>query len=126
MTRRTSVVDYSRVINVSLSSIFHIGDSVQVTPVAWAIAVQRQLQLFYGDEGNFLQFPMFTMELPQPTIQEPITVNRYNASSFIKVNRIHVTSVAAGSVHQIGSTNYINSESRIKHIRQFHRDPNME
>ncbi len=122
MTRRTSMVNYTKVINVSLSSIFHIGDSAQITPRARALAVQRQLQLFYANEGNFSQFPIFTMELPKPTVQETVTINRYNPSAFIKVNRINVTSVAAASVYQIGSTNFIESESRVKHIRQILHD----
>lgn len=121
MVKRTSIVNNTKVINVSLSSVFQIGDSVQVTPRAWALAVQRQLQLFYGFEGNFYMYPIFTIDIPQPNWPEEITVQRYYTSPFIKVNSVKITSVAAASVYHIGSTNFIKSESRIKHIRQIER-----
>jgi spore germination protein PE len=122
MLKRTSIVNHTKVINVSLSSVFQIGDSAQITPRSRALAVQRQLQLFYGNEGNFEQFPIFTIELPKPNWQENITIGRYNPSPFIKVNRINITSVAAASIYHIGSTNYVDSESRVKHIRQLLHD----
>lgn len=113
------MVNYTSVTSVSLSSVFLIGDASQVTPRSRALAVQRQFQLFFTNEGNFEEFPIFTMAIPKPKMDTNLTTNRYNLSSFIKVDHIDVKSVSASSLYQIGSNNYIDAESRIKHIRQL-------
>lgn len=123
MIKRTSIVNSTRVNSVSSSSVFQIGDSVQITPMSWILAVQRQLQLFYGNEGNFAAYPIFTREHPRPVVTETVTVNRYNASSFIKVENINITAVSASSVYHIGSTSLIDAATRIKHIRQIQKLP---
>lgn len=122
MIKRTSIVRHTKVISVGLSSVFQIGDATQITPRSQALAVQRQVQLFYGNEGNFEEFPIFKMGIPKPSMDMPITINRYNVSPFIKVDKIHVTSVSASGIYQIGSNNFIDAESRVKHIRQIHND----
>lgn len=113
------MVNHTSVTDVSLSSVFLIGDASQVTPRSRALAVQRQFQLFFTNEGNFEEFSIFTMAIPKPKMDTNLTTNRYNLSSFIKVDHIDVTSVAASSIYQIGSNNYIDAESRVKHIRQL-------
>lgn len=120
---RTSVVNQTRVINVSLSSVFQIGDSEQIVSRSKALAVQRQLQLFYGNEGDFQKYPAYTLPISRPPLQTTFPVHRYNRSPFIKVNMVNITSVAASSVYHIGSTNYIDAETRIKHIRQIEKLP---
>ncbi|WNF36231.1 spore germination protein GerPE [Bacillaceae bacterium IKA-2] len=124
MPKRISMVNHTIVRNVSLSSIFLIGDASKVTPRSRVLAVQRRVQIFFGKEGDFEAFPIFTMEIPKPKMVTNLTTNRYNLSSFIKVDHIHVTSVSASSLYQIGSNNYIAAESRIKHIRQLDNDTN--
>lgn len=119
--KRTSIVNNTKVIDVGLGSVFQIGDSVKITPRSWALAVQRQVQLFYGDEGDFAKFPIFTQQIPKLQDLDAVSINRYNTSSFIKVNQIHVTAFAAASVYHIGSTNCIDATTRIKHIRQLQK-----
>lgn len=116
------MVNHISVTDVSISSVFLIGDASQVTPRSRAIAVQRQIQLFFANEGNFEEFPIFTMDIPKSKMDADLTINRYNLSSFIKVDQIQVTAVAASSLCQIGSNNYIDAESRTKHIRQLESD----
>jgi spore germination protein PE len=123
MVKRTSIVNSTKVRTVSSSSVFQIGDSVQITPRNWALAVQRQRQFFYGKEGNFEAYRIFAVEIPHLVPTEQITVQRYNPSSLIKVNHIDITSVSGSSVYHIGSTGNIVTESHIKHIRQIERIP---
>ncbi len=123
MGKRTSVVTSTKVSSISLSSVFQIGDSVQIIPRNKALAVQRQLQLFYGNEGNLTIYPIFTKELPHLASVESITIQRYNQTNFIKVNHIDITSVSASSVYHIGSTCHIDAETRIKHIRHIQELP---
>ncbi|WP_275980323.1 spore germination protein GerPE [Halalkalibacter alkaliphilus] len=118
MLKRTSIVHNIKVINVGLSSIFEIGDSLSISPRSKAWALQRQFELFYGNEGHFRD-PVFTRPLPKPDFDEHVCFVRYNESPTIKVNNIFVTAAAASSVLHIGSTQLIDSESRVKHIRQL-------
>ncbi|WP_227936820.1 spore germination protein GerPE [Alkalihalobacillus deserti] len=122
MYNRTSIVKDIHVRSVASSSIFEIGDSTHITPRSRALAVQRQVELFYGDEGDFNQYPIFNKPIPQPLVNEQVTFTRYNVSPFIKVNHIDILGAAASSVLHIGSTKTIDSESRVKHIRQLLED----
>jgi len=117
--KRTSIVKDIHVRSVSASSIFLIGDSSHITPRSRALAIQRQAELFYGQEGDFNQFPVFYKPIPKPYTDEHVTFSRYNISPFIKVNHIDVLGVSASSVMQIGSTKTYNGEARVKHIRQL-------
>ncbi|UCZ51456.1 spore germination protein GerPE [Bacillus shivajii] len=119
MEKRMSIVHNLNVIDVTSSSILQIGDAKFITPFSRAIAVQREIETFYGAEGNFDLFPIFKMEIPQPSVVESINIQRKNETPFIKVRSIHITSVAASSVCQIGSNRLIDAESRVKHIRQL-------
>ncbi len=121
MDTRTSIVGSTVVRNVSLSSVFQIGDSVQITPRNWALAVQRQRQFFYGREGSFEAYRLFNVVIPHLPPSDFISVQTFHPTSFIKVNHVDITSVSASSVYHIGSTHNIVSESRIKHIRQLER-----
>ncbi len=116
------MVNHTNVIDVSLSSTFLIGDAVQITPSSKALAVQRQVQLFFTTEGDFDAYPIFNMQIPKMPLENDIKIKRYNISQFIKINQINVISVSASSIYQIGSNNTIDAETRIKHIRQLHQD----
>ncbi|KMY55492.1 hypothetical protein AC623_17385 [Bacillus sp. FJAT-27231] len=119
MFKRTSIVQDTRVITVADSSVFEIGDSATMTLRNRVLAVQRQAELFFGNEGNFNDYPIFSRPRLTPLIDENLTVTRYNLSPFIRVNHISIVGVASSSVLHIGSTGIIDAESRIKHIRQL-------
>ncbi|WP_257008256.1 spore germination protein GerPE [Bacillus sp. FJAT-45350] len=119
MSKRVSMVNNIKVTNVSSSSVFQVGDSNKVSPRSRALAVQRQVELFFSDEGNFEMFPLFTRPIPKMSFFEPISINRYNDSRFINVKNINIISAASSGVLHIGSTNDIHAEARIKHIRQL-------
>lgn len=118
MYKRVSVVKNVDVTDVTSSSVFQIGDSSHIHSRSRALAVQREVELFFGREGNFDAFPIFTMDIPRPILRKP-TITRHNLSPFIKVDNVNIIGVAASSVFQIGSTKTIDNETRIKHIRQL-------
>jgi spore germination protein PE len=118
MLRRLSVVNNIYVNSLGLGSVFQIGDSTNIRPLSRALAVQREYQLFYDEEGNF-EYPVFTKPIPQPLFFEKVYMAEMNEKPTIKVNNISVTAVSSSGVVQIGSTGDISSESRIKHIRQL-------
>ncbi|MFC0470358.1 spore germination protein GerPE [Halalkalibacter kiskunsagensis] len=126
MFKRTSSVKTISVTDVSLGSIFEIGDSCHIKPRSKALAVQREYELFFGDEGNFEAFPIFTKPLPKSIIDENVNFTKHNDSPFIYVNHIDVTSCSASGVLHIGSTKTIDAEARVKHIRQLQDDSNQQ
>ncbi|MGQ5394094.1 spore germination protein GerPE [Paenibacillus sp. M.A.Huq-84] len=108
-----------KVNTVSLASILQVGDNKLIKPVSKALAVQRNISMFKGDEGNFDDFGIFSRDLPLPlTENESVKVSFNNNCSRIQVGGIFVDGIAAASVLQIGSNKNIQAESRIKHIRQ--------
>lgn len=119
MYKRTSLVKAIHVRSVSSSSIFQIGDSTHITPRSKALAVQRQAELFYGYEGNFNQYPIFTKPLAKQQVNENVSFSRYNVSPFIKVNHIDILGTSASAVLHIGSTSTYDAEAIVKHIRQL-------
>ncbi|WP_416148233.1 spore germination protein GerPE [Salipaludibacillus sp. HK11] len=122
MYKRTSIVKTIKVRDVLSNSIFEVGDTRHITPRTKVLAVQRKYEQFYSDEGNLDAFPIFTKPLPEPTINRSVNFNKYNESFIINVNHIDVISVSTSSVLHIGSTETINAEARIKHIRQLLND----
>ncbi|WP_078548236.1 spore germination protein GerPE [Litchfieldia alkalitelluris] len=126
MFRRLSRVNTIYVNSVSFSSTFEIGDSKYITPVMRALAVKREFPLFFSNEGNFNEYSVFTRPIPQVPTEEIFNMTVSNEAPSINVNSIRVTGISSSSVVHIGSTNLINAEARIKHIRQLLRQPGDE
>ncbi|MDT8860285.1 spore germination protein GerPE [Alkalihalobacillus sp. MEB130] len=122
MSKRISVVNLVEVEVITFSSVFEVGDAEEITPRHRAIAVQREKELFYGREGNFNQFPLFSRVIPKPQMNGNLTISRRNESHFIKVHNVDITSISAASIAQIGSNRLIDAEARVKHIRQLSGD----
>ncbi|PLR97672.1 spore germination protein GerPE [Bacillus sp. T33-2] len=119
MLSRTSVVDEIKISTLSFSSIFQIGDAEITNGFSRAIAVQREAETFFGNEGNFAAFPIFSEPIPIPPIEEELSFIKEHINPVIKVNNIIVTGVSSSSVVQLGSTRSISMEARVKHIRQL-------
>jgi spore germination protein PE len=117
--QRISSVKTINIKSVSFASTFLIGDSVEITPVSRALAVQREALIYYGNEGDLSQFPIFSQPIPKPSITEQISLYRENQRPTINVDHVKVLGVSNSSVFQVGSTKHIDAEARIKHIRQL-------
>lgn len=116
---RISNVNEINVHSLSFSSHFLIGDSCFINARSKALAVKREFPRFYGKEGSFSEFPIFSMENLIPKVDENIQMCVKNVNPNITVNRIKVKGVSSSSILQVGSTNTIFAESKIKHIRQL-------
>lgn len=104
---------------VSFSSVIQIGDSSIINGLNRALAVQREAEIFYGDEGNLPSYSVMTKPIPFEPITEDISIARHNVSPIIKVKRMHVIAASSSSILHIGSTKHVSMEARIKHIRQL-------
>lgn len=116
---RTSIVDTISLKSLSYASVLEIGDTERITPLSKALAVQREKELFFGNEGSFAAYPIFSKNIPLPTIYERITLKRDNQNPYIKVGDLDVRGASSSAVIHIGSTKEIRAESRVKHIRQL-------
>jgi spore germination protein PE len=116
---RISVVNDVKVTSISTSATLIVGDSVKITARSRALAVQRQVAVFFRKEGEFADYPLFTKEIPQPSISERVHMRVVQESPYIKVGHVKVLGVASASTFQIGSTRFIDLEARLKHFRQF-------
>jgi spore germination protein PE len=119
MISRFSIVKTAYVNSIGLSSVFQIGDSMEITPSIKVLAVQREEERHYGTEGELSQYLVFEEEIPQPILYEQLTTNFFHENPKIKVDAIKIISISSSSVFQIGSTKNIVSENRTKHIRHY-------
>ncbi|BDG48487.1 MULTISPECIES: spore germination protein GerPE [Parageobacillus] len=117
--KRTSIVEYFHGETLIYSSVLQIGDSREITSRSRVLAVQRQYELFFGDEGEG-NFPIFTMPIPkfQANLNR-ISIQTLHQSPIISVRSIRVLGASASAVIHIGSTSTVDAEARIKHIRQL-------
>jgi len=122
LLNRISNVHAAYVNSVGISSVFQIGDSCQITPIVKAIAIQREQEIFFGNEGNFNKFSLFREKIPQPIFDEDFYSAYYDETPTINVKGIKVTAVSSSAVIHLGSTDEIKSIARIKHIRQLEKE----
>ncbi|MDF2716752.1 MAG: spore germination protein [Paenibacillus sp.] len=120
---RTSAVKNANINSVGLGSIVLVGDCVEVKPRGKALAIQRQIANFNGNEGSFEAFPIYSRPIPRPDPSNDVHFTVTNCSSFIHVGAVNIISVSSSSVLQIGSNQTIDAESRTKHIRQLQHRP---
>jgi spore germination protein PE len=123
MLPRISIVDDINVNSVGVASTLQIGDSEAMVPRSRAFALQREHPIYFGNEGSFSAFPIFSRPIPRPVINENVHMEIINESPVIKVKDVNILSVSAASIVQTGSTKWIDSEARIKHIRHFLSPP---
>ena len=120
MWKRNSFVQDVNVKGLLSTSVFEIGDTVQLAANSYVIAVQRKKPIFYGKEGNFQAFKIFSQPIQIPNFPiPPPTIRKFHESSNISVGSIHIKGMAASSIMQIGNTNHACLESRVLHIRQI-------
>ncbi len=119
MNRRNSSVQHLQVINVGSTGVIEIGDTVELAPSIWTNAIQREKAIFFDNELDYADYPMFYEEIPQPYIDEQLELATVNKSSTIQVGQVDLLSIVASAVLQIGSGETIAAESRTKNIRHL-------
>ncbi|MBM4764197.1 spore germination protein GerPE [Bacillus sp. B15-48] len=118
MLQRTTSVTELEVNSVAIASVLHIGDSKIIHGDSRALAVQRQAEIFYGNEGHF-NFPIFTEPVPLPPIEEDVQMFRQNYNPVIKIRKVDIIGISSSAVVQLGNTGHITMLNRTKHIRQL-------
>ncbi|MGD6817720.1 spore germination protein GerPE [Metabacillus sp. 84] len=121
MYNRNSIVDAAYVNTLGLSSVFQIGDSREIVPKANVFAVQREAEIFYDNEGDFSRYEIFQIPIPRPVRTETVIPSYFHEKPFIRVKFVKLLAVSTSGVFQIGSTDLIDAEARVKHTRQLFR-----
>jgi len=119
MFQRTSVVNNINVKTGIFSSILEIGDSHLIQGFSRALAVQREAEIYFGDEGKFEQYSTFLEPIPQLSINENIIMNKQNLNPFIKIINMDILAISTSSIVHIGNTCHVSLENRTKHFRQL-------
>lgn len=119
MLQRTSVVNAIKVHSASFSSTIQLGDSRIVNGFSRALAVQREADVFFGKEGNFSKYPIFTEPIPLLPITEELTLSTHNTLPVIKVNTISILAMSSSAILHVGNSENVSMEARVKHIRQL-------
>ncbi|MCP3771878.1 spore germination protein GerPE [Paenibacillus sp. MZ04-78.2] len=118
---RTSVVRSLKVDSLIFGSSIFVGDLHNFSPVSYVYAVQREISVFYGDEGNLSAYPIYSAPLPwarqTPAMQMEVT----NTSPVICAGNVRVISISTASMVQFGSVRSIRADTRVKNIRQLLR-----
>jgi len=119
MLPRTSQIENIRVKIASYSSVVQLGDSCIINSFSRALAVQRQADTFYGNEGNFGIHRVFSELIPLPIITENLTIRQHYLNPVIKVKNIDIIGVSSASLLHVGNTQHVSVEVRVKHVRQL-------
>lgn len=99
-----------------------IGDINQANLTSFVLALQREQEIFYGQEADLSQFPSFTQPIFIEPLTETIQVRRLNQVPSIRVSKVNFTAISFSSLVQVGSTNCITAQNRTKHARQLEGD----
>jgi spore germination protein PE len=119
MLQRTSCVDTINIKIASFSSTVQLGDSCIINGLSRAIAVQREADVFYGNEGNLSSYRVFSEPIPFLPINEPFSYSRQNPNPLIKVSKIDIIGISSSSLLHVGNSRHVSMEARVKHIRQL-------
>ncbi|CAH2713528.1 putative spore germination protein GerPE [Neobacillus rhizosphaerae] len=119
MFQRTSKVDKINVNIISFASLLQLGDSCIINGLSRALAVQREAEIEFGDEGNFAAYRVFSEPIPFQPIYEVFSFIPHNPMPLIKVQNIDIIGVSSSSILHVGNSKHISMESRVKHIRQL-------
>ncbi|ASB90183.1 spore germination protein GerPE [Bacillus sonorensis] len=121
MLNRTSKVKFLKLQFVGAGSTLQIGDSEELFFREKVLAIQRYLADYLGNEGSFKQedYQLFQQPVPQPLPETGVCSAFFHENPVIRVRAIKIQSVSSSSTAHIGSTRSIDTDTRIKHIRNL-------
>lgn len=123
---RTAQIGAVCIINASSAAAVQFGDRGETNAKLCALAVQRKESHTTAGDVFFESYRIFDRRLPSlidPDFDkgQVVTVNRVNYRPFITVGCVNITAAGSASSFLAGNCMSVNSESRIKHIRQYPR-----
>jgi spore germination protein PE len=119
MLPRSSSIDHINIKTVSFSSILQLGDSCIINGFSRALAVQREVEYIFANEGNYSDYSVFIEPISFAQINENISFRAHHLKPIIKVNNLHIIGASSSSVLHVGNSGHVSMETRVMHIRQL-------
>ncbi|WNR44963.1 spore germination protein GerPE [Paenibacillus roseipurpureus] len=119
---RLSIVGNVYMNALSSSSTLQVGDNMNTALQNTVFAVQREVPIYYSNEGSFAAYAFYQRPFPIPQPPQPFRMCVDNLGSYIKVCNVRILGVSSSSLFQIGSNRITSAETRVKNIRQFVTD----
>lgn len=128
---RTSQVGFINVISVANASIVQVGDRGSTHARLSALAVQRKEDHWTAGEAYFESHDIFSR--PWPILRVPafeagqvLQARTCHVSPRISVGCVNVIAISSSSSLHIGNSRSVIGEARVKHIRQFPQEAELE
>lgn len=120
---RTSAVDEVILNSLVDSSVLQTGDTEKIQCFSAALAIQRERTDFGKFDIPLNKYDIFSQPVVVPMCPPVKVKETFNANSFIRVGKIDILGVSSSALLHIGSVNEMTLQSRVKHIRQFLKNP---
>jgi spore germination protein PE len=117
--KRVSVVRSIHITATELSSIVQIGDSRFVRPRSQVFALQRQVPVFWENEGDFARLDAFSKPIPRMDAEPENALTVEHRNPVIRVDHVEITGLSVSAVFQVGANERIDAEARVMHVRNF-------
>jgi spore germination protein PE len=104
---------------VSMAAVVQLGDTGETKHASRALAIQRAIPTYHGDELRFAAYSIFTRAPQAAQPYREVQVLRSDVQPDICIGSLETLGVAASSLLRVGCGGPLTSEARIKHIRQF-------
>lgn len=119
MWQRTSKVEKISINLLTFSGVVELGEVKHLDGYRNTLAIQREHELFFGNEAPMEIFRQFYKEPEFEPIYEDIRMTFEHVNPYIQVNTICPLAVSNGGVLHIGNGDWVNLNSRTVHIRQL-------
>jgi spore germination protein PE len=128
---RTAQVGFLNVISLASASIVQVGDRGSTHARLSALAVQRKEDHRTAGEAYFESYEIFSR--PWPVLRDPafdsgqaVQSRACHVSPRISVGCVSVIAISSSSSLHVGNSYSVIGEARVKHIRQFPQETEMD
>ena len=119
MWQRSSRVENISIQLLTFSGVVQLGEVNYIDDYRLTLAVQREHELFFGNEAPIELFQTFYKEPEFEPIYENIRMTFQHKNPCIHVNKICLQGVSNSGIMHIGNGDWVNLNSRTLHIRHL-------
>lgn len=119
MWQRSSCIELISVKLLTFTGVVQLGEAKYIDAHRITLAVQREQELFFGNEAPLELFQNLFEEPEFEPIYEDIRITFHHRNPCIHVKQICLSAVSNSGLLHIGNGDSINLESRTLHIRQM-------
>lgn len=117
--QRTVSAGAVKIVSATDASVVQFGDGATTRLKTAAIAVQRAIPNFRGDEIRFAEYPLYFLPAPRPEGPPGGMLIRTRPDALIRIGFLEAMVVRSNSVVRVGNTGKLAADARTLHIRHF-------